>query len=326
MVDRSIFGALMLDEAKFDQDPTRAYNVAPDALLLNFKATAFRFVPNDDRVAIGIEPSGGQAISEVKAVDGACIDWRAQIKADLSDARRPRFTGVMPRECGARTWYLNIGSHDAYLRSAFVQYWNALGGTVTAKFNVRTGSTPSNARVLAEWTSPPLSEIVRDINKYSNNVMARQLFLSLGAEITHEPATPERSQRVINQWLTNHGFNADQVVLENGSGLSRVESVSARTLAQLLIMAFQGPLMPEFIASLPIAGYDGTMRRRLIANTVAGAAHIKTGTLTDVRGIAGYVLAQSGRRYVVVSIVNGPQAAQAQSVHDALLQWIYERG
>ncbi|HEU4620742.1 MAG TPA: D-alanyl-D-alanine carboxypeptidase/D-alanyl-D-alanine-endopeptidase [Burkholderiaceae bacterium] len=326
VVDRSAFAPQTYDEARFDQDPLRAYNVAPDAFLLNYKATAFRFIPLDDRVAIAMEPPTGQPIADVRALDGPCGEWRAQIKADLSDPLRPRFSGAMPRECGARSWYFNLASHDAYVRAAFEQAWTRLGGVVRPNFSVRTGLAPTDARILAEWTSPALAELIRDINKFSNNVMARQLFLSLGAEITKQPASQEQSSRVMGDWLSAHDIDPASVVFENGSGLSRIESMSARTLARLLVLAFNGPLMPEFVASLPIAGYDGTMRRRLTSNTVAGAAHIKTGTLANVRGIAGYVLAQSGRRYVVVSIVNSPLAAQASPVHDALLQWIYERG
>jgi D-alanyl-D-alanine carboxypeptidase/D-alanyl-D-alanine-endopeptidase (penicillin-binding protein 4) len=164
------------------------------------------------------------------------------------------------------------------------------------------------------------------MNKFSNNVMARQLYLTLGAEAAGEPATREKADRVIREWLAGKKLNFPEMVLENGSGLSRVERISARHLGELLLSSFRSPVMPEFIASLPLAAMDGTMKKRLADADVAGQAHIKTGSLTGVRSIAGYMLDARGRRWVVVSIVNHPNAGNAQAAQDALLTWIYHRG
>jgi D-alanyl-D-alanine carboxypeptidase/D-alanyl-D-alanine-endopeptidase (penicillin-binding protein 4) len=112
--------------------------------------------------------------------------------------------------------------------------------------------------------------------------------------------------------------------MENGSGLSRVERISAASLAALLQAAWGSPVMPEFIASLPIVGLDGTMRRRLKNDDVTGRAHIKSGLLSDARAMAGYVLDRSGRRQVVVMLVNDANAHQAQPAMDALLRWVYD--
>lgn len=328
VVDRSVFAPTVYDEARFDGDPKRAYNVAPDAWLVKFKATAFRFIPVDDRVEVGMEPHGSIArlSADVKAVDGPCGDWRAAIRAEFDDPEHPRFSGHMPRACGARTWFVNLASRDVFARQTFEQTWAELGGATRSGFTVREGPVPNDARVLAESLSPPLAEVIRDINKYSNNVMARQLYLTLGAEMSGQAATRERAEIAVRSWAEARGIDVSALVLDNGSGLSRDERVTARLLARVLTVEFLGATMPEFISSLPIVGVDGTMRRRVISKAVAGAAHIKTGSLNDVRGIAGYVLAASGKRYVVVSIVNGPHAAQAQPVHDALLQWVAERG
>jgi D-alanyl-D-alanine carboxypeptidase/D-alanyl-D-alanine-endopeptidase (penicillin-binding protein 4) len=171
-----------------------------------------------------------------------------------------------------------------------------------------------------------LAELIRDINKFSNNVMARQLLLTIGNRALQIPATPERGAAVVSMWLANKGIDAPDLSIDNGSGLSRSERISARTLGRLLVRAYQSATMPEFIASLPLAGYDGTMRQRLNGHSVAGHAHIKTGTLNSVRSIAGYVLAASGRRYAVVCIVNHGNAGRSQEAQDALLQWVYENG
>ena len=180
--------------------------------------------------------------------------------------------------------------------------------------------------LLYEAESQSLAEIIRDINKFSNNVMARQLFLTLSAETLKLAGHPERSSRAVKTWLAEKKIGGDEVVLENGSGLSRIERASAGTLGRMLVAAFRSPVMPEFIASMPLVAYDGTMRRRLKARDIAGQAHIKSGSLNDVRSIGGYVLAASGKRYAVVFMVNHPNAAGAQAAQDALLQWVYAEG
>jgi D-alanyl-D-alanine carboxypeptidase/D-alanyl-D-alanine-endopeptidase (penicillin-binding protein 4) len=156
--------------------------------------------------------------------------------------------------------------------------------------------------------------------------MARQLLLTIAAETGGTPATPERGAAAIRGWLASKAIDAAPLIMENGSGLSRVERVSAGMMGRMLVAAYQSPVMPELISSLPLVAYDGTMRKRLTTQTVAGRAHIKTGSLNDVRAIAGYVLAASGKRYVVVCIINHANAGAGQSAHDALLQWIYENG
>jgi D-alanyl-D-alanine carboxypeptidase/D-alanyl-D-alanine-endopeptidase (penicillin-binding protein 4) len=131
---------------------------------------------------------------------------------------------------------------------------------------------------------------------------------------------------VIRQWLAGKGLSFPELVLENGSGLSRNERISAANLAQLLLAAFKSAVMPELMASLPLVAVDGTMRKRLAGAELAGQAHIKTGSLSGVRAIGGYVLDHQGRRIVVVMIVNHANAGNAQPVQDALLRWVYNRG
>ena len=191
---------------------------------------------------------------------------------------------------------------------------------------VRDGSTGPDARLLFTWESPPLAELVRDINKFSNNVMARQLFLTVGAESFGTPGTAEKAARAIREWLDRKGLAVPELVLENGSGLSRTERISARHLGELLTSAYRSPVMPELMASLPLVAVDGTMRKRLRDAGIAGQAHIKTGSLDGVKSIAGYVLDEQGRRMVVVCIVNHPGSNAAAGVlQDALLRWVYQR-
>jgi D-alanyl-D-alanine carboxypeptidase/D-alanyl-D-alanine-endopeptidase (penicillin-binding protein 4) len=205
----------------------------------------------------------------------------------------------------------------------FTRLWRELGGTFAG--GVRDADTPPGARRLLAHRTQSLAEIVRDINKFSNNVMARQLFLALGAIALGAPASYEKSTRAVTQWLAARGLAFPELVLENGSGLSRTERISAKNLGQLLLVAQRAAIMPEYIASLPLVAVDGTMKKRLAGADVAGQAHIKTGTLSGVRAIAGYVLDAKGRTVVVVCLVNHERAPNAAVVQDALLKWVYSR-
>ena len=204
------------------------------------------------------------------------------------------------------------------------QLWADAGGTLAG--DVRDGVVPAGAKLLYEAESESLAEMARDINKFSNNVMARQLFLTLSAETLKLPGQAERSARAVKTWLAEKKIGGDELVMENGSGLSRIERASAGMLGRLLVAAYRSPVMPEFMSSMPLVAYDGTMRRRLKTRDIAGQAHIKTGSLNDVRAIGGYVLAASGKRYAVIFIVNHGNAGGAQAAQDALLQWVYAEG
>ena len=325
VIDRSAFTVAPHDPGRFDADPLRPYNVGPDALLVNFKTIMLRFVPDarGRSVRVLAEPLLGATLVPPRLDESACGDWRAALKADFSNPLRPVFAGSYARSCGERTWPVALFNPNDYLERLFRQLWAEAGGSFTGQ--LREGVMPAEATVLAERESPALAEVVRDINKFSNNVMARQLYLTLPIELERQPGSTERAERILRNWLEQRNLGMPELVIENGSGLSRLERISAASLGRLLLAAFAAPVMPEFVASLPLVGIDGTMRRRLITRGAAGRAHIKTGSLNDVRAIAGYVLGLSGKRYVVVAMVNHANAGAAQVAFDALLNWVAER-
>jgi D-alanyl-D-alanine carboxypeptidase/D-alanyl-D-alanine-endopeptidase (penicillin-binding protein 4) len=324
--DRTLFQPQPYDPGAFDGEPSRPYNVGPDALLLNYKAVTLRFMPDDAHreVRVTMEPPlADVALGPLAYADGPCGDWRARTNPDFG-RDRIAFGGVYAGSCGEQTWNVALLDHRQFDGALFRSLWTELGGSLSGV--VRDGATPLDARVLAEHESAGLAEVIRDINKYSNNVMARELFLSTAAEVTKMPASAERAQEVVRSFYALRGLALPDLVIDNGSGLSRRERISARSMGAILETAWTSALMPEFISSLPLVGFDGTMKRRLNQQSVAGQAHVKTGTLADVRAVAGYVLAASGKTYVIVLFVNHPNAAGAQAAQDALLQWIYERG
>jgi len=328
VLDRSAFTSIALEP--IDDELFRPYNVLPDALLVNFKSLRFVFLPENDRVRLFVEPSlpGLEVINSLRLSPGACPDGRAF--RDLTQAtfqsRPPRaaFTGVYPASCGEKELLVALHHPEDYVAGMIRLLWSEMGGSW--KGGLREGVVSPEAKLLYAHESDPLAEIVRDINKFSNNVMARQLYLTIAAELGGVPAHPDTAARAIAQWLMFKGINAPELVLENGSGLSRNERVSAATLMALLQAAWKSAVMPEFVASLPVAASDGTMRRRLHGEPVSGNAHMKTGLLVDARAMAGYVLDRSGRRHAVVMIANHPNAPQAEPAFDALLQWVRARG
>ncbi|WP_233575516.1 D-alanyl-D-alanine carboxypeptidase/D-alanyl-D-alanine-endopeptidase [Noviherbaspirillum saxi] len=328
VLDRSLFESLPHDAAAFDGDPAKPYNVGPDALLLNYKALGFRFTPDPRTRSVQVTidpPLAPYSIAAPRLGNGDCGDWRNRLHASI-DAAGARFPGTLPASCGEKIWYVHPHqmTHTQYFALIFRKMWADMGGTLQG--DVRNGALPAAAQLVAEWESASLAEVIRDINKYSNNVMARQLLLTLGAVITRLPATTEYGAAVVRTWLGNKGIDAPELSIENGSGLSRTERVSARTLGRMLVEAYRGPTMPEFMSSLPLVAYDGTMRSRLVNQSVAGKAHIKTGSLNEVRSVAGYVLAASGKRYAVACLINHPNAERGREAQDALLQWVYEKG
>ena len=328
VLDRSYFAAI--HHEPIDAEVFRPYNVLPDALLVNFKSLRFVFWPDDGKVRLFVEPQlpGLEVVNSLKLSDGPCPEGRAF--RDLTQASfqskppRAAFTGYYPVSCDERE--LNVALHEPeeYVAAMMRVLWSEIGGTWTGK--VREGVPSPLAKLVYTHESEPLAELVRDINKFSNNVMARQLYLTLAAELGGAPAQGPAAARAIAQWLTLKGISAPDLALENGSGLSRNERASAATLMKLLQAAWASSVMPEFVASLPVVAADGTMRRRLQGEGVSGNAHIKTGLLADARAMAGYVLDRGGRRYAVVMIANHPNAPYADAAFDALLQWIRARG
>ena len=324
VLDKTFFDPLKHDPAQFDGEEGRAYNVGPDALLLNFKSIAITFVPDPvakvARVVVVPEVAGLKVPSTVPAIEGGCGDWRGRLQADINDPMNIRLRGVYPTACGERAIYLGALEHTSYFAAVFRALWERQGGTWTGK--VRDGVVPTAARLIAVQDSPPLAMIIRDINKFSNNVMTQQLFLTMGAA-GGEPGNPARGGAAIRNLLSARGIDMPELVLENGCGLSRIERMSVGSMGNLLADAWKSQWMPELMSSLPIAGVDGTMKAR---NVPSGVAHMKTGLLEDTRAVAGYVLAASGKRYVVVAIINHPNASRGTGAHDALIEWVYRVG
>jgi D-alanyl-D-alanine carboxypeptidase/D-alanyl-D-alanine-endopeptidase (penicillin-binding protein 4) len=317
VLDRSAFALPPHDPAAFDGLPLRPYNVGADALLVNYKAVTVTLTPDGPQARVRVEPAlaGVQWPATVPLATAAeCGDWITALGADFRNLAQIRLAGSFPRACGEQVWQLALPDAAAYAARAVGGLWQEVGGQLRGQ--VRDGTVPAGLRPVFEFASPPLAEVVRDVNKYSNNVMAQQLFLTLSLQ-QRGTGTLEGSREVLRQWWRER-FGGEPPVTENGSGLSRNESFTARQLAQLLQAAFVSPLMPDLMASLPALGLDGTLRR---SRQNVGLAHLKTGSLNEVSGVAGYVHGLQGRRYVLVAIANHRRASAVRPAVQALVEW-----
>ena len=366
VLDRSVFEIQPHDSSAFDNEPTRPYNMGPDALLLNFNAVRLRFIPDGEKINVISEPAlaGITRDNRIAAATNSvnCERWDEHITTQLNEGAM-LLQGTFPVQCGECEDYICPLPHPQYMYAVFRTLWQEMGGTLEGE--LREGVLPENATLFATHQSAPLSELIRDINKFSNNVMARQLFLSLSASSSpnHSPkefvqleratqanddtpcveplpcqlvaeSTPAsaplpaniaRSEQAMRNWLAKKGFNFPELVLENGAGLSRRERISPRHLALLLQSAKRGPLAAEFEASLPILGVDGTLKKRLTDKSSTGYGHLKTGSLEGVNAVAGYVQSRSGKQWIVVFLINHPKAYGGQQAQDALIEWVQGR-
>jgi D-alanyl-D-alanine carboxypeptidase/D-alanyl-D-alanine-endopeptidase (penicillin-binding protein 4) len=329
VLDRSAFVLPDGHPGDFDNEPLRPYNVRPDALLLNYKSVDYGFVPDPGagiaRVSVAPALAGATVDATVPLSSGPCADWRAALKPSFGDDGRVRFAGAYPVACGERRWPVADPRPDSYNARLLEGLWHEMGGRLVGR--VRDGVAPTDRTPSFVVESPGLAEVVRDINKFSNNTMANQLFLTLASAAVPDgidPATPERARAALRAWADERlGETAAAIVVDNGSGLSRSARMSAQSLARVLQLAWTGPVMAELMSSLPVSGLDGTLRR---ARVTAGRAHLKTGSLRDVAGVAGYVLSDSGRRYVLVAVLNHPNAQAARPAIEALTQWTLADG
>ena len=338
---RMIKGDLVLDQRYFDTPKTdpngfdnkgyRAYNTNPEATLISFKAVSARFIPSPDgsslKVVLDPDLPPIKLQSQVTSKPGPCPnDWREGISKDVqNDARSATIVlrGNFAADCGEKSLQFNLLANAEFVAALFRSLWTEMGGAWLG--SIKDGTSPEGERPLLSWESKPLGEAVRDTNKWSNNLMARTILLTLGAERFGAPGSTAKGERAIKAWLAQKNLEFPELTIENGAGLSRQERISAKSLGDLLVDAGNSPVMPELIASLPIAGADGTMKKRLKNSEMAGRAHIKTGTLDGVKTIAGYVLSKSGKRLAVVFLINHGNAGEGDVAQDALLQWIYQK-
>ena len=331
IIDNSFFTSQGDDRAAFDNRPYRTYNVLPDALLVNFQTVTISAVPDPAtgsvRVSANPWPANLSIDNEIRLEPGSCKRGAAGIRLAMPDGstgNRITLAGRYAAACGQFSTARAVMKAPEYAFGLFKTLWQQAGGVLDG--SMKLGIVPADARLLYTHESLTLAEVIRLVNKYSSNSMARTLYLTLGAErYPGRPSTPAAGREAIQDFLTRQGISIPELVLENGSGLSRNERITAAGLAEVLLAAHKSQYMPEFAASLPLSATDGTLKRRFRSKEMQGRLRMKTGTLEDVSALAGYVNAASGKTFVAVVILNHPgaSAGAGEAIQAALVEWIF---
>ena len=333
ILDRTAFDPPRTDIGvpPFDETPAFRYNVIPDAISLNTNLLSVSIASDAHAVRAAFSPAldGVSVVPALTLIDASCDDWEDDENLAFEVRRLPRngleirLRGTFPRDCGATTT-LNLIDRVEFAERLFRATWSRLGGRFRGR--ARDAATPASAQTLARHRSRALSEVVHDIDKRSDNPNTRIVYLALGAAATVPAGAPTsvRAERVVREWLGQKNIEAQELVLDNGSGLSRVERISPNTLAAVLRAGLASPWSPEFVSSLPIAAVDGSMRKRLNGTAAGGSARLKTGTLRDTSAVAGYVRDAKGDTLVIAAMINDPQASSrvARPILDALVEWV----
>lgn len=330
ILDGSVFN-LPNGLPQFDDNGDNDYApflVEPSAYLTNFNLIHFQVRADARGTTAWATPALNAVIidNRVKALpEGPCrsrhnFDWTPIFHEDGTIT--VKVTGKLPRGCRT-TKYLSLTPAVDYTAGAIRTVWAEMGGLITGRS--RLGETPDDANLMITSESPDLVTTIRSINKWSNNVMARQLLLAVGAEHRKSEDADDREAgvRVITEWLARNGVDTDGLVIDNGSGLSRDSRITARQGAQILQAAWQSPYSADLITSLPLIAMDGTMYRRLRNTGMAGLGRIKTGYLEDVRSIAGFTRDTNNTTWAVVGMVNHSPAWNGQALLDKVLYSLY---
>jgi len=331
VIDTSFFDLPPEDPGAFDHQPDRPYNLVPSALLVNFNSVLFRVQAQaDGKVGTRAEPPlpNLKLINSLAPSAGRCGGYQLGVAFAVQNLPRRNeaaFSGQFPLACRQFEFTRTVLQPESYAYGLFKLYWQQLGGELHGK--MRTGVLPPSAkRPIYEHRSRSMGDLIRLINKFSNNVMTRQVEMTLGAERFGPPATPAKGQQAMLEILQEHGIDTTGLVIANSAGLSRDSRISARQMAGILKAGWDSAYMPEFVSSLALVGMDGTMRSRLNGSAGAGRMHVKTGRLDHVSAIAGYVTAKSGQRLFVVLLINHRNAhlGPGNLLQNAFLRWAHD--
>lgn len=330
LLDDSYFDVGEYDPGAFDRQPLRAYNVAPNALLMNYKVVRYWFAPAAEpgKVDIWTDPplANLEIENRLRLAAGPCRGYQRGITVTTDEnVSRMTFSGAFPEGCERYAMDRATLSHQSFAYGLFKSMWRESGGEFDGGWDVATA--PEGIEPIVEFRSLPLADVITRVNKHSNNVMARQLLYTLAAEVLGAPGTEAGGRKVVGDWLRSKGLEFSELAFDNGAGLSRDARITAADLAAMLAFAWRQPYMPEYVSSLSLAGLDGTLRYRMRAGPLEGAAHLKTGSLDHVAGIAGYLQARSGRRFSVVVLQNHTDIHRGygDETQEALLRWLYEQ-
>jgi D-alanyl-D-alanine carboxypeptidase/D-alanyl-D-alanine-endopeptidase (penicillin-binding protein 4) len=339
VLDRTLFRPARIDIGvpPFDEAPEWPYNVIPDALMLSGNLTGLALRSDANTVQARLTPPlEGIELDAIalRLTETPCNQWKSewqppQVAPAAPGRWRLALQGGFPRRCDAQA-DLQLLDRNVITERQVRAVWASLGGSWRAPLgSVRESGAPPDAQLIATHRSRPWGEVLRAMNKDSDNALTRLLFLQLGAAAMKDDAstpTLALAQREVERWFDENRIDRRGLVADNGSGLSRSERIMPLTMARMIETAIRGRHGPELLMSLPVAGVDGTMGRRLKGTPAEGWARLKTGTLRNVLGLAGTVRDTRGDTWVVVALVNHEQAGKGRAALDAFIDWIARSG
>jgi D-alanyl-D-alanine carboxypeptidase/D-alanyl-D-alanine-endopeptidase (penicillin-binding protein 4) len=332
VIDDTHFSVPPIDPGAFDEQPYRLYNVVPNAAMANYKAVEFQFSQAGDGKTVNIRTHPAlpnlEITNKLTVRKGKCRGYQYGINMHIAEPQLGNnviFSGAFPSGCRSHSMHRSVLNHDSYLFGTFVRLWKHWGGSISGSF--RKGIAPERDRPIVTKRSRPLAEIIRGVNKWSNNVMTRLLLYSLATTKYDAPTTKQQGIEVLREYLQQNGIDDSDLIIDNGAGLSRDTRITATLLNELLQHAHHNPYMAEFVASLSIAGLDGTTRKRFRRQPEAGRMHLKTGRLDGVSAIAGFIKARDDKTYVASLLVNHKIAHKGpgNELQNALLKWVHDR-
>jgi serine-type D-Ala-D-Ala carboxypeptidase/endopeptidase (penicillin-binding protein 4) len=292
VVDDSWFDAQRVGPGYDQEGGDKAYLAPTGALSLNFNTVAVHVGPGERKGAKGrvaLEPACDHLEVENRTTTVAANGRRRVTVTSSWAGGRQRIVveGRLPLGSRPHAMWRRIDEPALYFGSALKRLLELRGVKVG---KVRAGATPEGARLVYVSESEALAEIVRKLNKTSNNFTAEQLVKALGAEAKGAPGSWPKGIAAIEDFLADAGIPRGAYVMKNGSGLNDTNRFSARQVVTLLRHVYgRFPLAAEYLASLPVAGRDGTIRWRMEGTEAQGRLRAKTGTLENVTSLSGYV-------------------------------------
>ncbi|MGA8260797.1 MAG: D-alanyl-D-alanine carboxypeptidase/D-alanyl-D-alanine-endopeptidase [Arenicellales bacterium] len=327
VVDDHIFDLPHLDRAEFDDKPYRIYNGPANGLLVNFWAVRFTITALADEVHIDAFPDSRRLriVNHIRRTDSSCRPSTRYVayRVDTTrDAVVVDFDGVLSTRCPPVIMTRAVIPSDRYLAYVLPGLWRSAGGTLAG--TVTKGSVPDDAEKIYTHSSRTLAEVVRATDKFSNNLMARNLLLTLGTLYKDSDVTVGDGVKALDDWLLSRGIDVPGLKVVNGAGLSRDARISARGLANVLRAGFHSRFAPEFLSAFPIAGEDWALEDRDFDESIPEMVRMKTGLLDDVRGMGGYITSRSGKTYITVLLVNhkGIQNQVGTRMQNAVIRYV----
>lgn len=329
IIDNSFYDLPKHDPAAFDNKPLRVYNTAPSALMFNFQATRFLIRPDKKNERIDVIPypwvPGFTYVNQLEYKEGRCRRSHYRPRLTLDETKNLVIKGKYSPECGQHYIMRVISTPEKHAFNAFRDFWRDLSGSIGG--GLKRGQKQTGDTLFHTHHSRTLGEQIRTINKWSNNVMTRQLLLTIGAKRFGVPGTIEKGRKAIREIFQENKIDTTDFIIDNGSGLSRTSRITARQMGQLLETAWRDEYMPEFLSSMSLSGLDGTLLNRFRKSDLRGRSHMKTGTLNHVTALSGYMLNRNGKWMVVVIQHNGRRTGggRGAKIQNALLRWAFEQ-